>query len=81
MRNDLSSELIDSTPSIDSEQKVRIPYKKPEQGSPDIHKKLRLPKLQRIGEILPCVMANIKKRREIAICSLQQISTHCPYGG
>lgn len=62
MRNDFSSELIYSTPSIDSEQKVRIPYKKPEQGSPDIHKKRRLSEPQRIGEILPSVMNDIKKR-------------------
>jgi len=62
MRNDLSSGFIDSSPSADSGLKISIPYEHYEQGSPVVDKKPRTSEPVRIGEVLPDVMADIKKR-------------------
>ncbi len=62
MRNDLSSGFKDSALSADSEQKVRMPSEHSEQVSSVVNKKLRTCEPERIGEILPDVMADIEKR-------------------
>jgi hypothetical protein len=62
MRNDLSSGFRDSCPSANSGLKVRIPYQHSEQKSSVVDKTRRISEPVRIGEILPDVMADIKKR-------------------
>jgi len=63
MCNDLSSNFRYSTPSADSEQIDCILSEQHVQGSSAIKKKHRLSEPKRIGEILPGVMTDIKKRR------------------
>ncbi len=68
MRNDFSSGFKDSSPSADSGQKVNIPYEYPEQESTAVDKKQQLSEPEWIGEILPGVMADIKKRLNSPTC-------------
>ncbi len=64
MRNDSSSGFRDSSPSANSELKVRIPYEHSEQESSVVDKKRRTSEPVRIGEILPAVMRDIEKRMQ-----------------
>ena len=62
MRNDSSSGFRDSSPSAHSGFTVRIPDEHSEQRSSVVDKTRRISEPVQIGEILPDVMADIKKR-------------------
>lgn len=64
MHNDFSSGFRDSAPSADSGLKFRMPYEQSEQVSSVVDKKRRIGEPELIGEILPGVMADIKKRKK-----------------
>ena len=76
MCNDFSNGFRDSAPSADSGLKVRISSECSEHVSSVVDRERRLSESERLDEILPGLMADIDKRKEIANCSLLHI-TEC----
>jgi hypothetical protein len=68
MCNDLSSGFKDSVPTADSGLKVRMSSEHPEQVSSIVDRKRQFSEPERIGEILPGLMADIEKRLNSQPC-------------